>query len=92
VSVFELFPDVVVSRTEYSGRVVPMQLDYARQLLDITEVHGARRFKASNFKQKSLLLEHRDLQIGFKSTAHYDAPDHFKQCLKIAMFFGNKTE
>jgi len=90
--VFELFPDVVVSRTEYSGKVVQMQLDYGRNLLDLTEVQGIRRFKTSNFKQKSLLLEHRDLQLGFKSTAFYNAPDNFKQCLKITMFFGNKAE
>lgn len=57
VSVFDMFPDVVVSRTQYSGKVVPMQLDYSRQLIDLTDPQqGARRFKISNFKAKSLLL------------------------------------
>lgn len=87
-----MFPDVVVSRTDYSGKIIPMHLDYARTLLDISEAQGPRRFKASNFKQKSLLFEHRDLQVGFKSSAHYRDLDHFKQCLKITMFMGNKSE
>jgi hypothetical protein len=90
--VFELFPDAVVSRTEYAGRIVPMQLNYSQQLQEMSEAQGIRRFKVSNFKEKSLLLENSTIQVGFKSTAHYDRINSFKQCLKITMFFGNKSE
>jgi hypothetical protein len=79
-----------ISKT-YTGIVAPMDLTYARQLLEMSEAQGIKKFKASNFKEKSLLFEDKIIQLGFKSAAYYERLESFKAFLKITMFFGNKT-
>lgn len=51
-----------------------------------------KRFKTSNFKEKSPLFENDHLQVGYKSQALYENINGFSHFVFLNIFIGNKTD
>ena len=63
-----------------------------RQNDKIRKDQGIRRLKASLFKNRYILYEDENIQIGFKSSPIYEKVQKFEVMLNFEMFFGNKTK
>lgn len=93
MSVFDLHPNALPPRRDYFGKLVPTGIDYYNQLKEMSRGQNLRRFKTSNFKDKSLVLEDDHLQVGFKSKPIYEMQEgHLRIFLRITLFFGNKGD
>lgn len=69
---FQRTANIVVSRTEYAGRIVPMRLSYPE---DVKQLYGGQtiqRLKKCIVKAKNILYEDAVVQIGFKSEPIYE--------------------
>lgn len=90
LSVFDLRPEAIPSRNDYAGTIIPMGITYYSQLRDLDPGQKMRRFKVSNFKEKSLIFEDNNLQVGFKSRPVYEETDTLRIYLNFTVFFGNR--
>jgi hypothetical protein len=92
-SVFDLRPNAQPAQRNYFGTTVSMGIDYYSQLQQMSKGQNLRRFKTSNFKDRSLVLEDEHLQVGFKSKAIYETQEgQFRIFLRLTLYFGNKGD
>ena len=66
--------------------------DLAKIVFNVKQDQGIKRFKLSNFKERSALFENQHIQVGYKSQVVFQNKDMFSRFISLNIFIGNKTQ